>query len=143
MKKLYAILLLGFSVFLTPPADGFSQHRGDGGYGGYRDVGYGSYGGYSGGGHGGYRDGRYGGYRGDDYYGGHRRHYGSHHNDDIFWGVTGFLFGTALGAAISPPPVYNYGPPVYYNQPAMCRYERYVTGQWGRTYVESFVAPCR
>ena len=118
MKKLLAISLLCFSVLLTAPSDGFSRDRGYGGHDGYRD--------------------------GGRYYSGHRGHYGGgyyghHHNDDIFWGVTGFLFGTALGAAIYQPPVYSYGPPVYYTAPPpppMCRYERYVTDRWGRTYLE-------
>jgi hypothetical protein len=57
--------------------------------------------------------------------------------------VTGFLFGTAVGAAIYQPPVYYYNPPVYYSPPPMCRYEQYVSDQWGRTYMRSVVAPCR
>ena len=131
MKKMLAISLLSISVLLTVPSDGFSRDRGYGGHDGYRN------GGYSG-----YRD-------GGRYYGGHRGYHGSyrghHYNDDIFWGVTGLLFGAALGAAIYQPPVYSYGPPVYYNPPPppMCRYERYVTDQWGRTYLECFAAPCR
>lgn len=155
MKKLYAVILLGFSVFLTAPSDGFSQHRGGGGHGDHGGYSGGGHGGYPGGGYGGYRDGGHGGYRGGDhggypgggYYGGHRSQYGGYyggrHNDNFFWGATGFLFGTALGAAIYQPPVYRYGPPVYYSQPRMCRYERYMTDQWGQTYLEYFAAPCR
>jgi len=137
MKKLLAILFLCFSVFLTAPTNGFSQHRGPGGH----------HGGYPGGGYYGGTGGHHGGYPAGGYYGGHRSHYGNyygnHHNDDLFWGATGFLFGTALGAAIYQPPVYNYSQPAYYYQPPMCRYERYVTDQWGRTYLEYFAAPCR
>ena len=139
MKKLWAIGVLSFSLLLTAPSNGFSQPRGPGGHPG----------GYYGGGYGGYRDGVHRGYPGGGYYGGHRNYSGSYHrhhyNDDIFWGVTGFLFGTALGAAIAQPPVYSYSPPAYYYapQPPMCRYERYVTDQWGRTYREYYAAPCR
>ena len=151
MKKVLAISLLCLSVFLTAPSNSFSQQRGPGEHhGGYSGGGYygghgGRHGGYPGGGYYGGHGGRYGGYPDGGYYGGHGNRYGNHHNyynDDLFWGATGFLFGTAFGAALYQPPVYNYNPPVYY-QPPMCRYERYVTDQWGRTYVDSYVAPCR